>query len=388
MRFGVELRRRRVAAGLSLRGLAKLVHFEVSHLSRIENGTRRAGLDLARQCDEVLGAGGDLAALADPLVPAPVRPPAHTGSPLDVPETLADDPASRDALLQMFRHLRGAGQRTAPALIMPALLAQTATVSDLAARADDRARRDLFVLAAHHAEYVGWMLQEHGDPAAALTWIARAVELDRQAGRADMAAYALVRRAELALYRDRPTEVITLAGQAQEIAGVYPRITALAAQREAQGHARAGDRSRCEAALARSAEQWPGGAATDLFGSSSVPDLHTMVTAWCDVDLGRPDHAAERMTGVLESLPAGARRARTLLAARLAVAHALRGDLQSSCAMAAGLATDARALHSATARFQLHRLSRLLERWPKHPEAAHARAELNDVLSVSATDNS
>ena len=63
-RFGTELRRRRVQRGLSLTDLARQIHYSKGYLSKIENGTKPATADLARRCDELLQAQGDLIRLA------------------------------------------------------------------------------------------------------------------------------------------------------------------------------------------------------------------------------------------------------------------------------------------------------------------------------------
>ncbi|UXX93155.1 helix-turn-helix domain-containing protein [Streptomyces sp. AD2-2] len=83
--FGAELRRRRIAAGMSLSELAGKVYCSRSFLSRVENGRRRASLELAQLCDEVLDAKGALVGLA-PLpgtdaVPKAVRGGAGSGPP-------------------------------------------------------------------------------------------------------------------------------------------------------------------------------------------------------------------------------------------------------------------------------------------------------------------
>jgi len=52
--FGTELRRRRLAAGHSLTDLANLVNYSKSHLSKIESGSKTAGVALARRCDQAL----------------------------------------------------------------------------------------------------------------------------------------------------------------------------------------------------------------------------------------------------------------------------------------------------------------------------------------------
>ncbi|MCX4905711.1 helix-turn-helix transcriptional regulator [Streptomyces sp. NBC_00878] len=64
--FGTELRRRRIAAGLSLGELARKVHCSRSFLSRVETGLRRASVELAQLCDQVLDAKGALTGLAPP----------------------------------------------------------------------------------------------------------------------------------------------------------------------------------------------------------------------------------------------------------------------------------------------------------------------------------
>lgn len=62
--FGQTLRRLREAQGLSLRALAAAVSYSASWLSRIENDLAEPTIDLASACDQELGAGGGLAALA------------------------------------------------------------------------------------------------------------------------------------------------------------------------------------------------------------------------------------------------------------------------------------------------------------------------------------
>lgn len=61
--FGRELRRRRRAAGLTLRSLATRVAFDYSYLAQVERGTRAGSAQLARQCDRALGADGRLVRL-------------------------------------------------------------------------------------------------------------------------------------------------------------------------------------------------------------------------------------------------------------------------------------------------------------------------------------
>ncbi|MFI9275670.1 helix-turn-helix domain-containing protein [Kitasatospora sp. NPDC052896] len=68
--FGAALRRLRTSRGLSLTDLSRLVHYSKGYLSKIENGGKPAGSDLARRCDQVLRADGTLLRIAErPVAP-------------------------------------------------------------------------------------------------------------------------------------------------------------------------------------------------------------------------------------------------------------------------------------------------------------------------------
>ncbi|MCX5128378.1 helix-turn-helix domain-containing protein [Streptomyces sp. NBC_00347] len=58
--FPAQLRRLRVQRGLSLGDLARRTHYSKGYLSKIETGAKPVTLDVARSCDRVLEAGGEL----------------------------------------------------------------------------------------------------------------------------------------------------------------------------------------------------------------------------------------------------------------------------------------------------------------------------------------
>ncbi|MGW0705313.1 nSTAND1 domain-containing NTPase [Streptomyces sp. NPDC002643] len=68
--FPDRLRRLRQERGLSLADLARRTHYSKGYLSKIETGTKRATIDVARLCDQVLGAEGELLRLVEQS-PAP-----------------------------------------------------------------------------------------------------------------------------------------------------------------------------------------------------------------------------------------------------------------------------------------------------------------------------
>jgi tetratricopeptide (TPR) repeat protein/transcriptional regulator with XRE-family HTH domain len=61
--FGMALRGWRERRGMRLRRLAQLVNYSPGHLSKVEHGTKPPTEELAKACDAVLDAGGELAGL-------------------------------------------------------------------------------------------------------------------------------------------------------------------------------------------------------------------------------------------------------------------------------------------------------------------------------------
>ncbi|MEU6299058.1 nSTAND1 domain-containing NTPase [Streptomyces erythrochromogenes] len=62
--FPAQLRRLRMQRGLSLADLARATHYSKGYLSKIETGSKRVTPDVARRCDDVLEAGGELLRMA------------------------------------------------------------------------------------------------------------------------------------------------------------------------------------------------------------------------------------------------------------------------------------------------------------------------------------
>ncbi|MEV5830751.1 helix-turn-helix transcriptional regulator [Spirillospora sp. NPDC052242] len=421
--FGAELRRRRLAAGLSLADLGDRLHYSKGHLSKVEHGTKRPSPELARMSDAVLGAGGALIALAArpprggrvaeqaaddevwlmnlPLGGEGRFRPMNRREALAVTSTsvlgfglgargmteTAAEPAVLDGFRALLTQFRNLGQTSAPGVVLPAVIAQTHVLRDLAARAPAGTRDDLLVLAARFAEYAGWMAQEAGDDEAALWWTAKAVETAAAGGDRDLAAYALVRRALVTLYRDDAAQTVELARRAWSARGVPARIRGLAAQREAQGHALAGDGDACMRGLDRARALLaadPGEAASGL-GSRNLPDPVSMVTGWCLYELGRPRDAAEVLDAEVARIPPEALRSRARFGVRRALAHAAAGEIEHACALAAPLLPVADVVGSATITTDLRRLARTLGRRRDHAPVRELYPALTASLRPAGT---
>ncbi|MFF2616438.1 helix-turn-helix domain-containing protein [Kitasatospora sp. NPDC058046] len=410
--FGPELRRRRIAAGLTLTRLAELLSYSKGHLSKIERGHKPPPPQLARRCDVQLDAGGELERLlagrggaesapsggpvqsgvvgeAEAVIGADqegVRWPGAFGRrqllavgatsligggltatlPTEASATAVAESGPVEIFRAQFDQMRQLGQSGAPGTLIPLLTVQTHTLRELAARADPVNRGRLLVLAARYAEYTGWMAQEADDNTSALWWTARAVELAQAGGDRDLASYALVRRALITFYAGDATQTVQLVEPAQDDA-LPPRIRGLAAQREAQGHALAGDHTACLRSLDRArellarADTENGG--TPLLGTTHLADPAAVVTGWCLYDLGRPRQAAEVLDHEYPRIPAHAVRSRARYGIRRALAHAATGEPQRACELAAELLPLIPALRSATIRSDVRRLAHELHRF-------------------------
>jgi transcriptional regulator with XRE-family HTH domain len=419
--FGSELRRRRTEAGLSLSQLAERAGYSKSYLSKVEAGAKPPNPSLARRCDLVLQASGQLSGLIEAPERAAPAPPAvdadrdwlirlnidgttefHTVG--DGLAALADTSrvvsmrlpapaglrgvADHDLLAYraVFDALRGLAQTTHPADLIPILASGARTVNRLAARTSAPGGAEFLRTAARYAELAGWMAQEAGDSAGARWWTGAAVTTATEAGDRDLQAYCLVRLAELALYQSDARATIMLAQQAQEDARA-PRIRGLAAQREAQGYALAGQANACHGALGRAASLLADAAGSTsagepVLGTTTAADPMAFVTGWCLHDLGSLDEAVPVLDTELSRLPAAARRAVARHSVRLSLACSETRKIDRACEVARPVLRDAVAIGSATARADLVLLNRSLRRWHQHEGARDIRTALLEVLAA------
>jgi len=404
--FGIRLRESRSAAEMSLGELAKRIHYSKGYLSKIENGIKPPSAVLARLCDDVLEAGGALAA----LVPAPGTQATEIDDINDDGEVwimsldgtgglrfqLVDrrhvlitgasalagfavargvsSPTIDERIVPEFRtafdQVRRLGVLTSPALVLPSVATHVNALRTYAVSAEGQYRSELLLLASRFAEYAGWMGQEAGDDRAALWWTEKAVSFAAAGGDNGMARYALVRQAEIALYRHDATATIELARRAQHGPAVPPRILGLAARCEAQGHALNGDHGACLRSLDRAAALLDAArgepASGPVLGSANTLDPVSLATGWSLYDLGQPAKAADVLDREVARILPAARRPRARFGVRRALAHAASGEVDHACALAHEALLDYAHVDSATIRLDLRQLNRTLSRWRGH----------------------
>lgn len=420
--FGAALRHYRTGAGLSLSALAKSTNYSKSHLSRIEHGLKQPSLALARTCDRELETGGELAKY---LAPAAAEEPDISGPHGDIwTLSMTSDGLTEFSALDRissgpngaqqwmgwtigppqdwanaaehvvpafhgwFVDLRTLGQRAPSGLVSQMLIGATNVVRGVLTTTEVADRPAMLGLASRFAEYTGWMAQENGSDSAALWWTAYAVRLAESAGDRETVAYALVRRADIALYQGDPIRTIELSRQAQA-SECHARIRSLAAQREAQGHAYAGDEEACRAALARAADlaaEMRGADDGPPFGSTTIPDPLAFAAAWCLNDLGYAAEAASMLDEQLDSVGPTAHRTRARFGARLAVSLAAAGEVDQACAAVRPVLELAPIIDSATVRHDLRNFSRSIGRWRSRPLVRTTLTELAYALRVHSPE--
>lgn len=405
VRFGAQLRRLRIAAGLSLTELGRRVYFSKGYISKVERGQKSASLGFARLCDAALAADGRLIALA---LEVNASPPAELSAEQHKrrasPEFYVDEstqaPAAADPTdgataehsLEAFRtllaSLRDLGQTLSPSSVMEMLKPHTDALRELARHTEPAQAREALLLAARFAECTGWMAQETGDDVAALRWTDRAVELARAAGDDDMIAYAFVRRANIALYQQDAYGTISFARQAQTM-NCGARVHGLAAQREAQGHALAGDYAAFRRCIERSAQlltadddENPG---RPILGPTKIPDTVALAEGWSLHDLGRSAEAVEILSRLFDRTPKRASRAWARIGARLALALASIREIDRACAVIQPILVISPVIESATIRSDLRQLSRILNRWSANSSVQRIMPDLSAALTPTAT---
>jgi transcriptional regulator with XRE-family HTH domain len=423
--FGTELRRLRMAAGLSLHDLSARIHFSRGHLSKVENNMAAPSAALVRLADAAVHADGRLIAFLEKRVD-PYQSPGDAGG--EVWTTVMDpqsgtwfapvaqgfalaqsdgqtrgfsispvrdaSPALTESVLRAFRtafdEIRADGRLMDGRFLLPVLWARTHALRELAGSARPPSRNSALVLAAHYAELAGWMAQEAGDDRAALWWTDLAVRLAEAGGGTVFGAHANVRRALVALYRGDAAETVALARRAQESERVPPSVKGIAALREAQGLALVGDGNGCRRAIDRGASHLARADAPDpelpVLGPTWLADPVSMTTGWCLYDLGQPAEAATVLGREVARIPpACGRRAHTRFAARQALAIAAAGEVSQACELTRTILPDARDLGSATVYCGLRQLARMFRRWHGHRQVREIQPGLDQLLHAHAS---
>jgi transcriptional regulator with XRE-family HTH domain len=396
--FAAELCLLMTERGISGRQLAKRIPCDGALICRLRSGKQRPSARVAQRIDEVLDAGGRLAAM---VLPARSRRSVLAGGGLlagallfgpeaaeRIARPAAVDAAAVDALAGVLAGQRRAEDRLGAAAVLGAVTAQLATVDDLVARARGPVRLAVVDLAAQWSQHAAWLHMAVRDfPAAAALW-RQTLELAAESGDATMTATALTRRAEMAWLSGEVGSMIGLAQAAQRDQTIAPGQLAHSAGVEARGLAIVGDAAAAERKLAETADL--AARFADRPGRQR-PWAYWYTADWfrCErgVTLGhlgerRRVEAVEALTAGFAGFGADVARAEWAVdyVVRRAAIHARGGDVGAAVADGLEAAPVAARTNSASLRGMLLRLhAGLAARWPDDPRVV----ELADALRAA-----
>jgi transcriptional regulator with XRE-family HTH domain len=281
--LGVLLRRLRTLAGLTQAGLGRLAGYDGSYVGATERAAVRPSRDLIERCDRALQAGGALLALwpladrewaAPGTGDTPPPPPAaaRAGTAPPGPGPGADADPGTDAVVDAMElarraeaselgaaalagveravaRLRQAASATPPRELIPAVRVQLRYVGRLLeGRLTLGRHRRLLVAAGWLSLLLARLHFDAGDREAAEAGGDAALRLARQAGHAELAAWAVEALASWALVDGRFRDALDLARAGQDLAPPASAAAVQLALDEAQAWASLGDRDQAAGA--------------------------------------------------------------------------------------------------------------------------------------------
>ena len=349
MRIGEALRGARLAAGLSLDGMAQRTHFAKTHLSNVETGKRAATADVISAYAHALGV--PVEDLIQP-VPDPIRA-AHEWLVSDSPQTVerqsgrrvgAELAANVEARVIDLRHLDDhvGGQDLAP--VVARELRDTEQLVREAAYSDAVGRR-LLTAVGELAQLAGWVASDAGLHERAARHYLSGVSAATEVGNRPLAANLLSSLSYQMANVGPAADALLLARSAARGAdGATPTTRALLLERVAWSAARARDAGAAMRVLDQVDDVYEGRSSGDADPEwvywVSRDEVLTM-RARVLVELGKPAQAEPLLTDVLSRYPSGAHRELSLYWSWLAEAHARAGERDQAAAVLATAAGHA-----------------------------------------------
>ena len=142
-----------------------------------------------------------------------------------------------------------------PRRLLGSVRAQLDVLDGLRRHARPGTTGPLLRLMAQYAEFAGWLCQDLGDIAAAMSFSDHASQWAQAVGDYQMVAYLLVRKSNIALLDGDAVNVIDLASAAEKVPGpLSPKLVALALQQQARGWALLGTTDQFRVGLDRAAD--------------------------------------------------------------------------------------------------------------------------------------
>ncbi|MEV5412732.1 helix-turn-helix transcriptional regulator [Thermopolyspora sp. NPDC052614] len=393
--FGEHARALMHDRGISLRRLAKQIHYDAGYLSKVLNGHKRPSLAMAELLDTALDTDGELLNLV--WTERKWRAPTHgidgELTPDDEERLMLTarrpsrvDAAVVDSLSTILAAQRRAEDALGSGPLLTPVAAQLTTIEDLVVDARGPLRPRLVDIASQWAEFLGWLHTSTGDADQASRWFDRASEWAAEAGNATMAATAFSFKGHLAFLLGHMGPAVGLSRVAAHDPSVWIGQRAYDAHQEARALAVMGDPT-AERRLAEAAEM---AAAVEEHRDRTPPwiyyytaPFYLLERGWAYRLLGRDNErlngkAIDHLTAGISALGDG-RRSQWAAEYIYHLAFALfqTGEVGQACASADEAAMIARRTGSDRLLARLRGLHRRMQaRWPKDPRVS----ELGDRL--------
>ncbi|MFD2414838.1 helix-turn-helix transcriptional regulator [Amycolatopsis pigmentata] len=332
----VRLVQRRKSAGYTQEKLAERLGVERSTVLRWERAESEPQPWVRPKLAAALGASLDeLQALLDDVTVVQTQPNDRMSYVLEHPSSA--DLVTVGYLHERIHQLDEQYDRTpSTALLGPAgqLHGQVKFVRENVA--NPRVRKALFEVEAESATFMGqlvWDVSQRRDHAAPITYLDDAVAAARQVRDPYTEAYAVLRKAFVALYGEKdPRKGLTLAGEGAEIAKVVsPSLTGLNLLHVAEGHAMTGDLTTCEEALKRAEAQLDRADADDIAASAYTINEFNRLAGSCYLFLGLPDRAEPILRATARAL-AAKQKSQAIALGNLALSLIRQGKLDEAAA--------------------------------------------------------
>lgn len=378
--FGATLRRLR--GNRSIRDVAALAAISKSQVSYLESGERAPSEAVAAALDQVLGAGGELIALA---ASSPQQSLSERAARLrhGVTDSLAGAGPMTEAGVEDWEYTvarHGKATRWRPETdLLPDLMADITDLQRvLKHRQSPQARRRLTTCLAQLAGLLALTLLKTADPGARDWWRTGRAAAAAADDRATL-SWIYAQEAYQHYYTGDITGALELAGRAQYVAGGLPCVgPALAAPLEARAHAVLGRHERAAAAL--SAGQIaldrldPDHQIQSALGYTTAHWHFHAGDAW--THLADTTRARDELHQALELYPATDYTDRALIGLDLAACHSTDGNPEAAATAASRVVTSLPPEHRSA--LIIYRAGQVADTVPE----GTARQELRRVLAL------
>lgn len=309
MTFGEKMRALMAERGISLHALARTIPANQGYLSRVSRDLKAPSEEMAKRIDTELGADGELAALRPPSVRGTLNglytPDDEERLRLAVQRPSRLDLAVVESLGTILAAQRRLDDTLGPAAILPATVAEAATVETLLREARGPVREALEPVAGEWVQFHGWLLAELRNDRAAVRRLTDAEDLADEIENGELAAQAANFKGYLARQQGLPRGIVRHFMTAYHTPGAAPAQRLGDVVQAAHGYALVDEAATARHLLDEAAALEDEAAASLPPGTAYwlTPDFQHINIGLALAALGEHAAAAEHIAGGLGSLP-------------------------------------------------------------------------------------